>query len=145
MRTSAVLLNTVISWAVYGFILTIFMYLREYLPAMFDGNFVQGPNDVIMEISYSYISTLLLLLTAFLVFGFLRLGFSQLKWFSSDSGFIGRIILLYVMTTASYMLTYAVAYRSLPVDIAIDAPLMGAATMLIFAVIPYFRENTFKG
>lgn len=145
MRSSAILMNTVISWAVYGFLLTIALYLAQHIPAIGDGSFSANPSDIVQDISLSFLSNLLLILTGFAVYGFLRIGFSHLKWFSSDSGAIGRIAILYLLASASYLLTYAFAFKELPVTLAVDVPLMNAATMLVFAIIPYFRDNTFKG
>jgi hypothetical protein len=43
---------------------------------------------------------------------------------------------LYVLTTASLLITYFISFKAMPVNFLVDAPLMNGIAMIIFILVP---------
>ncbi len=53
------------------------------------------------------------------------------------------ILIFYVLMVSSYLITFSLAYKELPQQVMIDAPLMTAVVSILMGSIPYFRKNIF--
>ncbi len=53
------------------------------------------------------------------------------------------IVIFYVLMVSSYLITFSLAYKELPQQVMIDAPLMTAVVTIVMGSIPYFRKNIF--
>ena len=53
------------------------------------------------------------------------------------------ILIFYILMVLSYLITFSLAYKKLPQQVMIDAPLMTAVVTILMGSIPYFRKNLF--
>lgn len=136
------ILQIIIGWLAYAAIFTLAAALFNYAMAVYQGTFSESATSLFIALGLFYLEALVLSGTGFIVYGFLKHGLGVIPWMNrSHNGRIVRVGLLFLLCTFSMIITYAIAARSLPLEVMIDFPILNTVTILIFAVIPYFRDG----
>lgn len=145
MTRSKSIFHLITSWILYAVLITILASVQVLiLPVAQEG--ISGlDNFLLVDMGRVLVKFLLLSVTGFLVYGFIRLGLGYLSWFNRASrGYITRITVFYVVITVSMLITYLFTYDALPVGIMIDLPILNAIGTLIFGSLPYFKHTLFR-
>lgn len=136
------ILQVIAGWLAYAAIFTLAAAVFDYAIPVFEGTFSENPISLMAALGSVYLKTLVLSGTGFIVFGFLKHSLGIMPWMNrSSTGRIVRVGLLFILCTISMVITFAVAAKSLPLEVMVDLPILNTVTILIFAVIPYFREG----
>lgn len=136
------ILQIIIGWVAYAAIFTLAAALFDYAMAVYQGTFSESVTSLIIALGSVYLKALVLSGTGFIVYGFLKHGLGVIPWMNrSHNGRIVRVGLLFLLCTFSMIITYAVAAKTLPLEVMVDFPILNTVTILVFAVIPFFRDG----
>jgi hypothetical protein len=131
------IIKTVMAWVIYSLLFTIAFTINDLIVPFLNSGIPIEWFYLAKNFGLFFAQALLLLFTGFLVYGFLLLGldvFSQAGKQANRK--IMKAITLYLLTTASLLITYFISYKSLPVTFMVDAPLMNTVTLIVFILIP---------
>lgn len=139
------LFHLIAAWVLYSFLFTLLATVQSLIMPVTHADWTAFDNFLLLDIGRFMAQTLLLGITGFIIFSFVRLGLGRIAWFNApDRGTVIRIGVFYFLMTASMLTTYVFAYNQLPLGVIIDLPILNAIACLIIGIIPYFRGTLFS-
>ena len=141
----SLLFKYILGWLVYSALFTLALIVQgRIIPFVASG--LEIEMQPLLELTgKTFVRSLFLVLTGYLIFAFLSIAFwSHNQWGGTGKSRVIMIVLLYALTTASIVVTYLVAFKSLDANVLIDAAFMNAVALIVFSVIPYFSKSILR-
>jgi hypothetical protein len=133
----SLIIKTAIAWLIYALLFTIAFTINDLIVPFVNSGIPIEWDYLTKNFGLFLVQSLLLLFTGFLVYGFLLVGFdSFLQSGKPSTRKVMKAFTLYVLTTASLLITYFISFKAMPVNFLVDAPLMNGIAMIIFILVP---------
>lgn len=133
------------SWVLYSVLFTVLVALQAFILPIAEEGVSRLDNFLMVDMGRLLMKSLLLSVTGFIIYGFIRIGLGYLPWFNRESrGYVIRILVFYLTITLSMLITHLFAYDRLPLGIVVDLPIFNAIASLIFGTMPYFKRTLFS-
>lgn len=133
------------SWVLYSVVFSVVAALQVFILPMGNEGLSALDHFLLFDLVPLLLKSLLLSVTGFIVYGFIRYGLGYLTWFNREPrGYITRIVVFYLVITLSMLVTHLIAFDRLPIGIVVDVPILNAIVVLMQGSIPFFKNTLFS-
>lgn len=145
MQQKGSLFIIVTSWVLYSVVFSVVAALQAFILPIGNEGLSALDHFLLVDLGQLLLKSLLLSVTGFIVYGFIRYGLGYLSWFNREPrGYITRIVVFYLVITLSMLVTHLIAFDRLPIGIVVDVPVLNAIVTLVMGSIPYFKNTLFS-